>query len=684
MIFLVGGKLRITEGSDGSSAGFQGAVRIQIHMFGQADIELAVLVLHPDVVVRQAVQGGSPDDIQLLVELLADDFRGIVLPVVPGEFQAVFQGGHCMEILPIGTVLAVLVDDPGDVRTVHAGLAVGAILSELAFFRTDDSGGDAVLPILAVDADGTGLADFAIRTGYAILTCMPDGHAVSRDILVHEHVNGSIAVCILFYRSYQVLAGILVQIFLASACDANSTIQLVAHRIIRLASCRDISPEFQAIIQGSYRMGRSARFSIFPILIDNASNAIGAIDAWRTIGTIGTILADGLDDGGHRTVSTILAGDADLAVSAIFAVDHHRVSRQGFIQLDGDVAIIVHFGGHVVCTVVMAGDGINALDFDGSAQFHIMDLAIGCLFRIGIEVQAFDSIQSGNGHRRFIAGRILYLQGHFTLFIDFVDSLTAIGRIGNQVFFLVQEIGQIHVKCDRVPFCILFVARNGKCLSVCRNSTAGSIVIMETINRKRLILIFQSQFQAALSIIDTAGITGVMFPVVLDSAPGDEYIAGYGAIFDFIGYDFQLIFCSRPAALDLFAVPIGILEARNVVIHIGIGTGFTICFQAALLADDNTAGISAFAVRISAYTDAGKTHIILRGHGDVVAAARNGNVLALHKVDFRTRRRHSFLLCAIDIQFPAGIDRIGYSLELVFRSRPAADDTIAIRVPSLV
>ena len=32
---------------------------------------------------------------------------------------------------------------PGDVRTVHAGLAVGAILSELAFFRTDDSGGDA-------------------------------------------------------------------------------------------------------------------------------------------------------------------------------------------------------------------------------------------------------------------------------------------------------------------------------------------------------------------------------------------------------------------------------------------------------------------------------------------------------------------------------------------------------------
>ena len=56
-------------------------------MFRQADIELAVLVLHPDVVIRQAVQGGSPDDIQLLVELLADDFRGIVCPSSPANFR---------------------------------------------------------------------------------------------------------------------------------------------------------------------------------------------------------------------------------------------------------------------------------------------------------------------------------------------------------------------------------------------------------------------------------------------------------------------------------------------------------------------------------------------------------------------------------------------------------------------
>ena len=175
-------------------------------------------------------------------------------------------------------------------------------------------------------------------------------------------MDGSIAVCILFHRSYQILAGILVKRLGAGTFNVDCTVQLVAHRVVRLASYRDIGTKFQTIIQGSYRMSRSARFSIFPILIDNTGNAIGTVDARFPISAIGTIFPNSPDNGSHRTIGAIFTVEADLAVLSVFAVDHYCVSRQGFIQLDSNVAVGIHFGSYVLIAVLMAIFDSSALD----------------------------------------------------------------------------------------------------------------------------------------------------------------------------------------------------------------------------------------------------------------------------------------------------------------------------------
>ena len=455
MVVLVGDELRIAESPEGGIPGFQSAVRIQIHMFGQADIELAIGVLHADIVVRQFSRGFA-HDIQPFVELLADDFRGIGLAIIASKIQAVIQSGYGMGRSTRFPVFSILIDNTGNaIGTVDARFPISAIGT--IFPNSPDNGSHRTIgAIFTVEANLAILSVFAV-----------DHHRVGCQSLVHEHMDGSIAVCILFHRSYQILAGIPVKRLGASTFNVDCTVQLVAHRVVRLSSCRGIGTEFQAIIQGSYRMGRSrsARFSVFPILVDNAGDAVGTIDAGCAILAIGTILTDSPDDSGHRTVFAIFTIQANLAVLAIFAVDHYCVSRQGFIQLDSDIAVGIHFGGYVICTVVVAGDGINALDFDCTAHLDIIGFTISRFSGIGIEIQAFVmihySFKSGNGHRRIVASRILYLQGHLTLFIDFVDSVAVSSRISNQVFFLVQEISQIHVKGDRVAIFIPFVAGNG-------------------------------------------------------------------------------------------------------------------------------------------------------------------------------------------------------------------------------
>ena len=352
VVVLVGGELRIAESPEGGISSFQSTVFIQVHMFRQADIELAIGVLHADIVVRQFSRGFS-HDIQLLVELLADDFRGIGLAVVPGELQAIIQSGYGMGRSTRFPVFSILIDNTGNaIGTVDARFPISAIGT--IFPNSPDNGSHRTIgAIFTVEADLAILSVFAV-----------DHHRVGCQSLVHEHMDGSIAVCILFHRSYQILAGILVKRLGAGTFNVDCTVQLVAHRGVRLSSCRGIGTEFQAIIQGSYRMGRSrsARFSVFPILVDNAGDAVGTIDARFPISAIGTIFPNSPDNGSHRTIGAIFTVEANLAILSVFAVDHYRVSRQGFIQLDGDIAVGIHFGSYVLIAVLMAIFDSSALD----------------------------------------------------------------------------------------------------------------------------------------------------------------------------------------------------------------------------------------------------------------------------------------------------------------------------------
>ena len=203
---------------------------------------------------------------------------------------------------------------------------------------------------------------------------------------------------------------------------------------------------------------------------------------------------------------------------------------------------------------------------------------------------------------------------------------------------------------------------------------------METgnIDRCRFIIFCQRKFSRAiidcrLTIICTA------ISMIGHFSASNVYISRNGTLLDVFCNLFQLVLCSRPAALDFSSVPIYILQPCNVIIFIRVRTG-----SARLLANDDAARITAIAVSISAYADAGKAYIICRGHGNIITAAGDGDVLALNKVDLPAGRRHIFPLAAVDVQFPAGIDRIRHGLELIFRSRPATDDTIGIGFPGRV
>ena len=417
MVVLIGGQLRIAEGPDGQISCFQAAIFIQVYMFRQADIELAILVLHPDVVIRQAVQGGSPNDIQLLVELLADDFRGIVLPVVPGEFQAVLQGSDRMDVFPIGAVLSVLVDDPSDVRAVHPGLAVGAVFPRLAFFGADEGGGDTVLPILPIDADGTG----------------------------------------------------------------------------------------------------SSVFSRFPCLAH---------------------------------------GDG--------------VGRQVLIQLDGDVAAVIHFRGHIVRTIGMPGYRIDTLDLDGPAHFHIMDFSIRCGPGVGIEIQSFgDSFEAPDGD--VVAHGpigILDLQGHGPILGHRIFSIGPSCRILYQTQVVFQHIAQIDGDLLGIPLSIPVIPGDFQYLPISRHTAPRSIVIVEAGDFQRIGLILLRQIEFASTVVGPGALS-----VVLHRATGDEYIPLHRTVLDFIGHSLELVFRSRPAFHDLGSIPVGILEACDVIIIIRVGTG---------------------------------------------------------------------------------------------------------------
>ena len=175
--------------------------------------------------------------------------------------------------------------------------------------------------------------------------------------------------------------------------------------------------------------------------------------------------------------------------------------------------------------------------------------------------------------------------------------------------------------------------------------------------------VLAGQVDAALAIL-RFGI--LAFPIVGNSTAGNEHIALDRTVLDFRRNCKQLIFCSGTTMLDFRAVPVFIVQTSDVVALIGVSTFRAVGILAALAANQDTTTVGVTRLD-TAYADRIEPHVISGGNGHVIRVgciAGNGDVLALNQVDFRTVRRHGFLLRAVDIQFPAGIDRVRYRLEL--------------------
>ena len=118
--------------------------------------------------------------------------------------------------------------------------------------------------------------------------------------------------------------------------------------------------EFQAVIKSCYCMGCSTFFSIFAILIDEAGDAILArlaIHAGDAVFAVGPFGAHRLDDGGHRTVGPVLAGESNLAVIAILAVSRDCLGCQVIRQFEGDFTVFCL--GHDLIGCTAEGDGFT-------------------------------------------------------------------------------------------------------------------------------------------------------------------------------------------------------------------------------------------------------------------------------------------------------------------------------------
>ena len=119
------------------------------------------------------------------------------------------------------------------------------------------------------------------------------------------------------------------------AANLQGFTKLLINRLSRI-----IASELQTVIECGYCMGRSAGFAVFTILINKAGDAILAI---------GTILANGLDDGGYRVISTVLAGETNLAVITILAISCDCLCGHIIRQSNGHFAVCLSQGNVLAC-----------------------------------------------------------------------------------------------------------------------------------------------------------------------------------------------------------------------------------------------------------------------------------------------------------------------------------------------
>ena len=151
-----------------------GVTALQLSIAAELDFQLAIHVVHADVLIRQLRTVGTADDVHGVVQ-----FLGNFLPIVAGELHAVFHSS-CL-------VFPVLVFVDNAVDAIFAIHTVGTFGPIFAIFALLD--GDIHSPILAVRAGRAYQANrarFAIGTVFAILTWRANNN------LCHSTVEGLI------------------------------------------------------------------------------------------------------------------------------------------------------------------------------------------------------------------------------------------------------------------------------------------------------------------------------------------------------------------------------------------------------------------------------------------------------------------------------------------------------------
>ena len=148
-------------------------------VLGQLDFQLAIHIVHADVVGGQFRTICTADDIDSVIQLLGDSFSCIVLAIVAGKLQAIFHGSHLM--FPV----LVFIDNPVDaIFAIHTVGTFNTIFAIFAIFALLD--GDIHSPILAVRAGRAYEADSTRRTIFTIFARRTNDH------LCHTTIKGFI------------------------------------------------------------------------------------------------------------------------------------------------------------------------------------------------------------------------------------------------------------------------------------------------------------------------------------------------------------------------------------------------------------------------------------------------------------------------------------------------------------
>ena len=341
-------------------------------VLGQLDFQLAIHVVHADVVGGQLPTICTADDIDSVIQLLGDSFSCIFLAIVAGKFQAVFHGSHL--IFPV----LVFIDNPVD--AIFAIHTVGTFSTIFAIFARLD--GDIHNPILAVRAGRAYEADGTRRTIFTIFARR------TNDNLCHTTIKGFI----------DCIAGDQVAIIFSDGSiitDFNLTICIDAQMFAGIDGQLMVLGEFQSItfVDGNGLLR----------LIHEDAVALG-------ISVIGNILSVLL----YLIIqcNQVCAGGlGNLHIFPIFGRPYFVVHRAAGDQLLGAIVILGHgtgtqslapgvfVGGHISVFEVLADiGGIDAGQFLDLG--HVDGIGVVCTGGYAVDLASYCAICFTDGYSR--------------------------------------------------------------------------------------------------------------------------------------------------------------------------------------------------------------------------------------------------------------------------------------------